>query len=297
MDYYQEIPDMLDFIKKAKGPVTGESKELRERCSRQTTDMSFTGGANWSQALQLAESGWTEGAAKSQEFLAILQEVVPPLIRHTELVMEGAPGAFVDIDTFLTGEPEHWVNFETKETPRPVNILICGSFASAAPERVLINRGCALAALVDILEGRGYQVQVDVCYIVQNPAPGAGAVKDYYELKVTMKHSDQPLDLDALVFSTAHPACPRRLAFAIEEGAPVEVRNRLGLTENGAMGYIGDAKESTQVNYELYIPNPILDFRSFKSVQATQDWVTSTLTERGFMDEAAGQSRLTSPQR
>lgn len=170
----------------------------------------WTLGVSYEQALELARTGWREGA---QDLSSRLEAHMPPRDKEDSWRYDVA-GELPDIGRFLAGDPTHMRRHGHPKGHRPiiaiaVNIrLMCGVKASA-----MANYGAALIAVIDQLEHTNRRVELTVTFATdQGPRVSAGW---------TVKKAEDPLDLAAVAFSVAHPAASRRIGFAMYEHSDV----------------------------------------------------------------------------
>lgn len=120
-------------------------------------------------------------------------------------------GEYFDVGDFLSGEPEVFRRDEYG-LQKPVIPLIAnfGMLADIDPE-IIINRGCAIVALVDELQRSGFIVDLRVVKASEDSWGDCNTV--YGEVKV----KTDPVDLDAFAFLIANPLCLRMIWFGCLE--------------------------------------------------------------------------------
>lgn len=153
------------------------------------------------------------------EALTVYQEHPEEVIKFTEndLQLQGGDAAgldisydvtgdFIDIDRYLSGEPEHFGNMYNG-IPRGRRITIMyGTAWSGNTTNALINeRSKCILRLADWLESQGVRVQII-----------AISSMECQHVEVTVKHFDEPLSL-ADVAVASHSDYFRRLIFRFAE--------------------------------------------------------------------------------
>lgn len=165
----------------------------------------FYGTQTLSDAVQLAKTGWPEGATRA----AYLRDRIvanSPMARS--LTRYGMAGARPSVPRYLAGNPAHMVQYEpAKSRARPVITLINDLSTQAIVEaKALFNRACVVAAIIDVIEAAGFSCGVVSKYETVTPRAA------YHFHSVVVKEPDQPADIGRLAFS-GHPAMLRRLLF------------------------------------------------------------------------------------
>lgn len=232
---------------------------------------SWTFGANFDDAVRLASTGWPEGAAKARELLSKLHVETPTLESIACQTFHDMQGAFVDVGQYVEGVPECMVDFrEDTRKSRFAKIVVAGTFSAGVSGEAAMARGVAICAVVDALESQGVRCDVDVVYYHGYNKPESILVT------VPVKRAADPLNLDAVAFMLAHPACFRRILFSVLEHMPYQVRSGCGITESGGYGSVGRIAETPGV---ITFQPPEYDLRAYwqsqeyaiQRIQATLD--------------------------
>lgn len=184
----------------------------------------FNGGCSFRRALDLARHGWPEGAQRAR---AILDRISAPQITDTHsATYHDVSGSYVDVGEYVQGVPECMVNF--REDARPAlfaHIVVSASYNGAFQPESAMNRGIAIAAVIDALESRSIRCDVDVIDPTQGRRYDSKTGRyDVSYVHLPVKRAADPLNLDTLVFAVAHPAYLRRLMFAVMETRGAEYR-------------------------------------------------------------------------
>ena len=268
--------DWLDYVK-------GKSEmDDYSRASRQPDDNDWTKTKNWSEAIKLAEEGWEEGAKRIREVGMPIFDKLSQLIEKQHVVYD-VTGMELDVATYLKGVPECWMDFETKIERgvgvRHVKITYnyCASWCVSSD--VLVGRGAAVAALVELLELAGYRVELWAVEATDPSWGGRGGAGSICRLRnqVLVKSSEQPLDLSRVAFALAHPAMLRRLAFSLMELQDKKTRDAAGV--GGGYGMPCDiAKE---VQGDLHFAHMHGSDSTWTDMKKTREWVALQLVEQG----------------
>lgn len=184
------------------------------RTWRYTEAQGIPASASWdlnttyAQAVELARMGWLEGARKSQRALKAFTPATPEPETRNDFY-----GYRPNVALYCAGEPACMVRHarEAEQSRRAVLTLVVPIAANAYTDaRCMANFGVAIAQYVAQLEAQGTRVEL----LASLPGTVSGWRVCF---TWTVKQSDQPLDLSQVAFSIGHPACFRRLGFALLE--------------------------------------------------------------------------------
>jgi hypothetical protein len=209
---------------------------------------SWAGTRTFADAVALARNGWKEGESRMRELSRKLEvKLIHRIVR--EDVNYDVEGMSFDVARYLEGEPEHWVRMEEStmqaDSHRHVKVLVNVAVSCGVNPDVIIARGAAIGALVELLEYAGHRVELWTCDAqsdgTSNPA--------FFQRYVRVKAYDQPLEPARVAFALAHPARQRRLGFRLMEQARPEISRRLSMH----YGISVDAPKSVREEASLYL--------------------------------------------
>lgn len=192
--------------------------------SRDSYDQKWSGGLTWPEAKAMALSGWREGLNEIDRYRAQIAPIITEKVLRPQQVFSMA-GHYVDVGSFLANDPECFITREYEERNYPGRVfkLVCSiSFSAAITPETIIQRGAMVCALVDAIEFAGHRVEVvanDAMSRHSGEAYRKGMHKDdgWFEVSVTVKKAQQPLEMSDLAFCLAHPAMLRRMMFSAAE--------------------------------------------------------------------------------
>lgn len=222
----QIYSDVDEFVRQSKepeyyGPRTGRSS--REHSASESWDLN----AGYDGTVKLAETGWQDGA----EEIDSLREEIHSIIEPKGIEMSITPhvsGAFVDIGRYIQGVPECMCQFMHTETnQKPVQLVVNGSVSCGVSAERQKNRGAAIAAAIDVMEERGYRVELWLYFGVRS---GISYTIDL----VRVKDFNQGVDTDRLAYALAHAGFNRRLHFGVCETR--KERFKIGSYPGGGYG-------------------------------------------------------------
>lgn len=195
---FSDITALLDYLK----PVM-----TFEHGSWAMSSSSWGGTADFPEAVEKLETGWTEQSAD----ISLTADKIKAKIDLTNPSYHwDVTGDFFDVATMLTGEPDHWQQPSYQDSQRKVITIVSNLFFSAStPDHQIKNRGAALIALIDSLQQDPSNiVEVKLVLSVINKAKGRQAQEMWLDM------GSSPLDMDAVSFALVSPAMCRRIGFA-----------------------------------------------------------------------------------
>lgn len=202
--------------------------------SSESEDYRFTRSRSWEHCIELAEHGCpaTTQAVESAS-VKVTFEAGP--------TWDYAPvGAFPCIPGYAAGVPENmFVPLDdgasnVKPIVRIAVNIVCSAWVDAQD---IINRGAAVIALIDKIQGEGQRVElIAFCHI-------EGRGNDRVIASVTVKRPEEPVDMDRIGFALAHPSMLRRAMFRV-----VECVCPYYLSRYGHCGHFDDVLKSNDMN-------------------------------------------------
>lgn len=249
------------------------------QASRREGEREWYGTDNFANAEALARKGWREGAKHVEAFQAVLTERIVGRIEKEDVAFD-TEGAGFDVGRMLTGEPEHWVRWETLNDAavapanRCVHIIMNGTVHCGVDRRTIIARGAAVAALAALLEYAGYNVRLDVVH--------ASGWRTMHAYVIRIKDYGQPVDAGTLAFAVAHPSSLRRLAFSAMEHETREEREANGYQNMGGYGSPGDLPPAEREGAIYVAAGSVNNHGSWEDSNAAEAWVLDQLAEHGI---------------
>lgn len=217
-------------------PKNAEHHVTREFTGEREWDADFRGGTR-DEALDLRT--WPEGLAKLAEIT--LDDIDLPdvgTVKRTRCW--GETGDEFSRDRFDAGHLDCW---ETRKRRRRrtggqvVRITVELTANAKAKADTLVWTGLAAAKLADTLETAGHRVEIDITVTTR----GANKSRTYDTVDVIrVKNASDPLSLDALVLTLAHPLFFRFCSFASTLRRPIKVSGGMGSAAATPDGLRGD---------------------------------------------------------
>lgn len=242
--HYDSVTSLLDKVARESDPK-GSS-----RTHHPSESWDFCAG--YEGAMRLARNGWPDGAAKIKMIADQMKNLARPDTHQQDYRYCDDGGAYVDVARFCEGDPEHFVSFCPPQHPRKtIRMGVFVGHCCAISGSSVMHRGAAIAAAIDQMEERHYDVELYGCNWCSAERAYSGAL---YEQIVKIKDSGQHLDLERVAYLLAHPSFTRRILFGEQECNPPALRSAYGFTARGCYGYYGcDVYERTQELFDVYV--------------------------------------------
>ncbi len=208
---YVNPPDWEEFLSMLETNVPGQQHVM---CLSQENHEYWTGVENFQSAMALARNGWPVGRDMLMQTTAKLQDLLT--VGGDEHYFQFADsGDEVDVGLYLDGEPEHMIEFITRDLKhgkggRIVKILVNVTTGAGVNMQTAMVRGAFALTLSDILEREGYRVEFQLGEL------GLGDRGNIF-IRTTIKRANEQMDIDRLAFAFGHPAVQRMLFFRYYE--------------------------------------------------------------------------------
>jgi len=260
-----------------------------ERSSRAESKHAWA-GCSWDEAVVLLREGWQEGVDMARDFADKLRH---ELEEEYDLVKSPAfqnsmSGIFVNVGQYVAGRPDAMMDVRrVSKTRKVIKILINNIASFRVQPEVIVRRGAAVVALVDLLENMNVRCEVDVLFATYNSLerrtnPQAATNIQY---KVRVKDADGILLIDNLMFMIAHPASLRRIAFSVMELEDKRDKQAMGVYLFGNYG-LPDLDVPIPEDVNVYVPGLVATASAFDNDKKTGAWIMGILEEQGvFFDE------------
>lgn len=205
---FESIGELVSLIK-SKPEIPGEAH------SQRISFQNFCETKSMDQALDLAIHGWSEKLPELDQQLSDLDDKLgqemPEESWHPHF---DVAGGMVDVDRFLSGEPEcmiDWHSEMTDQGKRHVRILVNTSKACGISTSAIIKNGVTICALINQLHKMGYGIELETVNGIAARSGGTARLTIF----TTIKQSADQLDLGQILFCLAHPSFLRRFIFCV----------------------------------------------------------------------------------
>lgn len=168
----------------------------------------WTGSKSLRVSRDLMRDGWQAGVDMLEHGLT--HEIDNSGVEQAE-VWETAPvGAFPIIPLYNAGVDEHML-LPSEEHDEPiVNMIVDVACASRVRSKQMMNRGIAIASLINHIEQSGKRVRLQARW-------GTKQNKFGYEFMIMVKDADEHMDMSRVAFAIGNPSFSRRVCFKMLE--------------------------------------------------------------------------------
>lgn len=201
---FESIDDVLAVVDLPAPESSGKSSTATEASESWDLDLGYQG------AMDAYTGGWAEGARKAQD----LADTLTPRPKASRTTLRSSvAGGFPNIGAHLAGAPKSMYTVGKKAAQgKPfVHIVVPIAYSCMILADTAFSQGCAMVALIDAMENAGCRVKVTLVR-----TSDISGNKRYAQRFAVKDYSDR-LDLDQVMFTAAHPAFFRRIAFALQE--------------------------------------------------------------------------------
>jgi hypothetical protein len=168
------------------------------------------------------------------------------------------------------GDPMNMVNHgETVRAQRPVaRFLISIASSASVSMETITTRGAAILSWIDALEAQEIR-----CEIVTHMGSGnhAYATNAY----ITVKRAQDPLEIDRLAYTLAHPSMARRHGIACMERSPSVFQN---MGRNYGSPTVADVERD-----QIYFTAMHIDNAEWRNQTAAAAYVKAQIIAGGFL--------------
>ena len=230
--FIPSLSELYQYMEDNKARLEGNGKLASRYVSHEKTI--WTGTKTFKEAFDLAETGWAnrKTVSKIADQLSVTSTAE---IKQATTTMSVA-GSYVDIGTYMSGDPNCMVEFEEQDAPKTVRIGFNVSTSASACKRTFHLRGAIVLAMLSKLAESGYSTEI----IVYDACHSGGS--DHCDAFV-LKASDRYMDEDAISFWCSHPSALRRLMFRMNECNNTEIAERFGF-DGGSYGQPTDLEDN-----------------------------------------------------
>lgn len=239
-----------EFVKDIKAP-----QEYTASSRDSDRDKSWDNGLGWEGTLKTVDKGWKEGTKKIKEIRNSVWAKISNRVVEPEIVPDVC-GNVPDVSAYLNGTPECMLRWEDVETDTEagniIKIIVNGTASAFVKSETIINRGACLLAMIDVLEMCGHYCEVYLYF---------GNYRDSFSSEMTIKIKEpfEQMDIDRFSFMIAHPACFRRLGFAVFEKSDKDIINGVGITNSGNYGAPKECEQEADIVFPYMDDNKKYD--------------------------------------
>lgn len=226
----------------------------------------------------LIQNGWEEHADSTYQ---VAEETIKSVARDYDMPSfqsyYDVTGSDVDVDRYLSGEPENMIAYHMVSTPKAGRVItIAANIAVNAmtSTKKMIARGKAIATLVMAIESLGLRTEL---FVEMQNQGGWGGESDPTLRQVTkVKGPEDTLDASLMLFAFAHPGFFRCLSLGAMWALPEE------LYEPFSIGY-SHGRATNDLGWEDDYPEGTIHIPSSLNVDDAKGFVVKHLTELGII--------------
>jgi len=222
--------------------------------------------AGYDKALELAKTGWHDGTERMATALEKLPQIASAP-KRTYSVAGSRPSA----PRFAAGSIRHMIRNTPNEGAKPiVKVCVAVSANAFVNAENMANYGLAIARYIQEMESSGRRCEVIAAMSINMDESDTRICHSW-----TVKKASEPMSIADMAFSIGHPACFRRLGFALVE--------RTNVREQMGYGISGNTLESDLPSDDYIILNGMS-----KANRIAKDYESALAYVRTAINEALG---------
>ena len=236
---FESLSDFIDYVRQIPDYVKNGNGE--RSIGFENSQSNWFGTSSMNTAMSIANNGWYEGLQKADEISKFIA------IDHAESKKRNydVAGGKVNVGKMLTGNPKHMLRKIKKPSSRNITLFVQSSMTNGITVQNAIIRASLICAMVDILENKGFSIELIAAINAQTTSGKTG-----FQGAITLKNSGEKMNLSDVAFSLGHPSFFRRMIFGAV-GSSVECKI--------LWSYMGSMKSCFQKNKpekknDFYIP-------------------------------------------
>lgn len=221
---FESLEKFYDFCETEIPPT--KNRHTWSSHSKSSDAVNSKGTKDWEEAVRLARFGWPEGL-KDLDYYEELADRDYGKREYSNLwdIELSTQGAYVDVEAYLTGQPECMCEFKSKNVNKFADIIVNATYSCFVKKETVFNRGREIMKLVDALEKHNIKTRI---VIFENVCAKGMNNGDRYIVKIVAKDYNQMLDQDQLAFPLLHASFLRRYCFACIEQEE-DIRRKFGV--------------------------------------------------------------------
>lgn len=262
--YYNSLTAFKDHAQYRSHVSSLQLHELSSRTapSKDNNQLKWYGTKTFEDMLSLINRGWPEGMEKVKDLTIKYRNLFSqffPTQDYQQNMETCITGEVVDIDKYLSGEPENMMHF-VQNNEDVTNLVNGGKL-----QRIIVNcccnchieaktvytRNALICALINAMELYGFRVEVSAAFSYTGSSYNLGE-QHRQQFFIMVKPFDGDLNLDRITLALAHPSTQRRLIFSLmEEESGDKVHDDIICASfiRNSYGYAVDLTEKEIINF------------------------------------------------
>ena len=261
VDYFDSFGEMLNYV---------ETNPNFCQSDKDGTD-GWDGMRNFADASQLARDGWHDVRPEVEKLLNQMSDVIADRLEIAPSMTWNVAGGVVDVGRYCGNEPMCMLDFPMEPQERMgkvVKLFIDYGASASFSGDFIMKRGIVLLALVDTLQKLGVSVEI------YGETAITGGHSTMHTTVTKLHDPTDRLDIDALMFTLAHPAMLRRMAFAVREMS--SCAKEIGACAGGSYGRTIHTVYAPTVNADIRMER--LEQSATLCMENPVEWVMQTIT-------------------
>lgn len=180
----------------------------------------FTKTKDFSEAVELFKSGWSDMATKLVQKLKVTETKMQPTMKPRTTLSVAGYQAIVPL--YLQGVPNNMVN--KKMVPIKQKVITLNksiNYNGGVSADQIIEESIKAMRIVKKLESQGYRCNLNIVL-------GTSAGGKQFVIKVKIKSANEKMNISKLAFPLVHPSMLRRLFFRFIEVYPNVTKSFIG---------------------------------------------------------------------
>lgn len=205
----------LDIVEANRGEIPAYATKSARNVPAQT----WNGNVTHDEALQLAETGWTDAPNLSE----LAERIAPTETRISHEMQHAVSGAFVDVSRYVEGHPEDMLEFCDEPAPRQIRLAVDLCKECKETARQLELAGAVALAVIDTLNRSGFVADLMAFAVIESGVQKGKKIFATGRKSLTsfpLARAGEPIDPDQLAFWLCHPAALRQLIFGFWDTCP-----------------------------------------------------------------------------
>lgn len=205
------MSEFLDYLANTKASERHNNRDgENENPNRKFSPMGY------SEAIEAASHGWLEGLGIIERAKALADATLARVTESRPKKRYDIAGAYPHAARAASGEIMNMIGIGKEHGKRKAyEINVSMSRAGAVPKEYISNISGAIVAQIDMLEAQGTRCTVNAIY-ENHCTEKAG--REF--MRITLKDSEQPLELDRFSFALLNASMTRTLCFNWYEKSP-----------------------------------------------------------------------------
>ena len=171
----------------------------------------------WQETVRLARLGWQDELANVEEMTAHMVDTVERDTNSTHFdTVYGVDGCDVDIDRYLTGEPENMIAYplaDISRAGRVITMAVSVTYSGGASKETVRMRGHVMTAAAIALDRLGLNTEIWADRTIRTSAGPGRCGRPAISQRIMVKGANDTLDPARILYATAHNTMLHHLCF------------------------------------------------------------------------------------